>query len=576
MPGLADRRQQQALAAKVREMNSALSLFRPLWHAEPLHSQEALMRCLEPRQHLIIGSNRAGKSVGLAAKISAMALDKPIITRMGERIPQLRKDQQGRPRLMWLVGYDLKHVGQVVYPMLRKPGQFKVIRDEETGLLRAFNPYSERDWERNDKGECELAPPLIPDHEVADEVWYSRAGNELKSLVLKNGTEIRAYSSTQKAAAGVKVDAIWINERMEDDAHYEEFLFRLLDLRGRIFWDVYSEKNANDIVLTLWEKHLEQQARFETTGEPPNIAAFQFLAKDNPYLPKKSRQEILESGVLSEEALLTRDQGQLLISHKRFYPSFSRRVHSLLPADPDADDKLARAIRKAESIPLHWTRYLGLDPGTVKPFVIFVACPPREEFGEDFIVVYDEIATPRLDAAKLAAAIKAKAVNQTFEAFVIDGHAGRQSPMSFDRSVMTNYEIAFRSYGLKSVKTNHSFICGIDKPLIRGGMMDAVLSVRASGTPKLRIWLSRCPALAAQIESRRRKTGTHGELLDEPDPHQVHDGTDALEYVISRNPVYVDRGMSPSGSGSPWEEVVKLFGARGRRQREVVNCGPRE
>lgn len=574
MPGLnLDTRTAQLLEEKLRRKYSAVSLFRPLANPDPLHSQEALFRCLEPRQHLVIGSNRAGKTVAMSVKYAAMALDQPVIFNNGEKVWQRRPDQKNRPLLMWLVGYDLKHVGQVIYPILRKPGAFKVIRDEATGCLRPFNPHSARDWERNDRGDVLQAPSLIPDEEVEDEVWYSKKGHELKSITLKNGTEIRAYSSTQEAAAGVKVDCIWINERMEQDAHYEEFLFRLLDLRGRIFWDVYSEKNANDIVLSLWDV---AQQQMEQPEEERTVAAFQLLAGDNPFLPQKSRKEILESGVLSEEALLTRDKGQLLINHLRFYPEFSKQTHALLPIDPKDDDVLAAQVREHDAIPPHWTRYLALDPGTVRPFVLFAACPPPEEVGgHQYIVLYDELDARRMSAKPLAQKVAVKTQRQIFEQWVIDGHAARTTGMSYDRSVMTNYIEAFKAYGLKSMR-GATFTPGIDKPLIRAGMVHAGLAEREKARPKIRVWLSRCPVLTQQMLARRRKKLPDGTLSDDPHENQPHDGSDCLEYLISLEIRYVDRGLSPVRPLNPFEDIAKRFGFQNRRQRDVVNVGPPE
>lgn len=560
MPMQLDQSQAQALQKKVRRQQDAIVMFRPLPHDEPRRSQEEFFRCLQPMQVLSCGANRSGKSTLAAVKIAAIALDRDITLRSGEKIPQRRPDQKGRALLIWLVGYDLKHVGQTLYGQLFRPGQFKAIRDKQTGLLRAFDPLDPDDAAR--AGETIPAPPLIPDWEIKEISWYNAAAHELKEIVLKNGTIIRAYSSTQEPKQGDKVDIIWVDERIENPRHWPEWLMRLVDLNGRIFWSVYPALAANDVLVNLYEA----ADRFLGDPDPP-VVRFDFRQSDNPFLNQRARAQIKRSEMLDEEEMLTRDEGLLLVDQRRMYPLFSKRMHSLLPENPADDDAVAAAVRKLGDIPPEWTRYLALDPGSNHPAIVVVAVPPPK-LG-DFCIAYDEITNPRIDANVQASLAAKKWKGQRFQAFYIDDHAARQTAMTFGITVRANIERAFARYGMRSVETGSSFLPGSDSVLGRIGIVQGWMTARHNARPKLLVWLERCPKLTSQLLSYRKKMERDGTLGEDPAPKQVIDAAVCLEYVASMDPRYVASPTMPD-----FENLIEEFCARHRKRRPVVNCGP--
>src|SRR6187455_363086 len=102
--------------------------------------------------------HNSGKSMSSFAETASAATTQPIIGWDGYPLPQ--KYPTNRPLLIWVVGYDERHIGGTIYRMLFKPGAFRIIQDRTTGEWRAWKPWELADKLREE--ETRPAPPLIP------------------------------------------------------------------------------------------------------------------------------------------------------------------------------------------------------------------------------------------------------------------------------------------------------------------------------------------------------------------------------------------------------------------------------
>jgi hypothetical protein len=74
-----------------------------------------------------------------------------------------------------VVGKNWMHVGLVIVPMLFRAGAFKIIRDPETNLWRAFDPT------KDDIKLAKPAPPLIPPRMIKDMSWVLKNAGYLNT-----------------------------------------------------------------------------------------------------------------------------------------------------------------------------------------------------------------------------------------------------------------------------------------------------------------------------------------------------------------------------------------------------------
>ena len=361
-----------ALAEYSQRQNMTLRMFRPQEHQEPCFTQYA-------REFIIRGGNRAGKSVCAAAKFASKALDIPITLEDGTQIESRKPWQKGRCLRMWVIGYDAKHIGQTIYRLLFKRGLIKIIKDKRTGLYRAFQPWKPEDAER--EHEAKDAPPLIPARYVKPNSWdwENKKGKEFKSVTLIDPTtgeeiaEIYAYSSKADPKAGDPVDFIWIDEAIENPAHYEEWRSRLFDRRGELIWSSWPNVQ-NDALVNLSKRAEEQRG-------DPNALVKEHVIKlsQNKTIAKDVMAEALGMFATPEERR-ARDAGEFVTDLLRMYPWYDEYTHQAVrDGDPDEVSRIIRANRGI--VPHEWTRELIIDPGSQNPAALFCAIPPPEILG---------------------------------------------------------------------------------------------------------------------------------------------------------------------------------------------------
>ena len=520
----------RAILELQRREYDTLNCFRPTSHSDPEQSQEAFFRC-HATQRLVSGGNQSGKTTVTCVNDAAFLLDREITLSDGTKVHPRKKAHRGKPVLVWLVGLQLNHIGQTLYPKLFMPGAIKLIRDPDTKRMRAWNPSLEYDAAYREK--VVDAPPLIPQDQIDEISWSYKAEHQFSTVTLKNGSRLCAYASTSEVKQGDQVHLIHIDEAIDNPNHYNEWLQRIAPVQGQIVWSTWPTIDPNSALISLWDLCSRDRER-----KNPRGVMFRFPQANNQYLPKETREEIISTGQMDEEELQARSEGLFVMDKRRMYPHFSRRVHTLLQYAEDEDDEIGAICRKLGQVPPDWTRYLALDPGTSHPAVLLLAVPPPK-YGE-FLVCYDEVYPGRADADRLADLVLAKTKGQWFEAFYIDDHAARTTPMGITFSVGDNYSRAFRERNLRCRRSGSRFLPGSDDVMGRIMQVQSKLLLRDRDTPVIRVWVDRCPNLCRQLESYRKAVDPKTKaLLEHPDKKQQIDVAHCLEYLVSRRPTYV-------------------------------------
>lgn len=528
--------------------------------------QSEIFRC-DATELLIRGGNRAGKTVCSAALFAAIARDRPITTWAGEQIDCRRPWQKNRPLLMWVVGIQLNHIGQTIHRALFRSGLYKIIPDHVTGAWRAY-----REWDPADKTRehlCKPSPPLIPSSEIDPDgwAWENNAAREFTKCSLRNGTEIYAFASSGEVKAGDPVDVIWLDERIRYASHYPEWRMRLLDKRGRLVWSTKSYA-GNSVMMELTEKAaIQAEEVSDGVRDRQHIVEIRLSTHSNPFIEEEAKKEATES--LSAGELANRMEGDYETDSALIYPYFSKRIHWAIP-DYDSHDRIADILANNNGFPPNdWCHELILDPGTQKPAVLFGAVPPPHlwESNVPVLVVYDEIYGRRMDAKEIAQAVKSKTLQgRTYNRFIIDGRAGRQTAMSWGISVERNYAEEFTNVGLKPVGHSQAFFEeGNPDFVARKMMVDQYLAIRDNGLPGLRIVIDRCPSLVWQMTNNHFLISPDGTIDDrKPASRQKDDMRDCLEYWVSKRPRYVPPPKIATTGTNIWDEhqnfVKQRFG----------------
>ena len=165
-----------AVEIQTRKLD-ALLLFRPLPHQEDALKQFVKDHVVEA---LVGGGNRSGKSAFIAAFISSLLRDKPIILSDGTPLHVRPERFRGKELLVWGIGYNWAHVGETMYSLLFRAGQFDVIKDKISHEWRAYDPIVDLDRQNEKRG----APPFIPaiDIKPSSWAWESKRQRQLRSV----------------------------------------------------------------------------------------------------------------------------------------------------------------------------------------------------------------------------------------------------------------------------------------------------------------------------------------------------------------------------------------------------------
>ena len=120
----------RTLAEMARRAAESLKLYEPLPSQAGFHSSMAAER-------IMIGSNRGGKSLPGAIEVARAVTGTDPYGKYPLR--------DGR---FYCIGRDGRHLGAVMWRKLGRAGAFQIIRDKDTGLWRAFRPWTDEDISR--------------------------------------------------------------------------------------------------------------------------------------------------------------------------------------------------------------------------------------------------------------------------------------------------------------------------------------------------------------------------------------------------------------------------------------------
>lgn len=506
----------ELVAELARRRCEALALY------EPLPTQAQFHACLS-KERLVYGSNRSGKTLSASVEVARAVTG---------------QDPYGKyPKengVCVCVGKDWKHVGRVMWPALSRAGAFRMIRDPLTRAWRAWRPWEGADKAR--EGEAKPAPPLVPPRMIASVAWEDKKAGQPSVVTLKNGWQILWFASLGKPGQGFRAHYVWIDEEIAESDWYNEMYARTLDWRGRLTWSAAPQ----DATLQLYDLH--ERAEAERYDENPGVVEFFLPVHDNPHVPAEEVKAWEKQLGNNEDAAAVRIRGEWAIEGYKVFPTFHPSVHCCEPFE----------------VPLHWTRYLAVDPGVQVCAVLFLAVPPPGE--SDHVFFYEELYIRNASAEKFAQEAARRAAGHRFELFLIDPHSAAQRQLTSGLSLQQHYAEALAGQGLASARTGHNFLWGTTDAKGALESMRSWLAVRPSGTPKAQIFKN-CVHLTEEIRKWHylRKGGV---LTDEPAKRNDH-LIDCAKYLAAFDPEYK---KAPKGKRAARGAVAALEAKRKKRK----------
>ncbi len=448
------------------------------------------------------------------------------------------------PQLYWIIGWDLKHIGQTVFRILFEEamgGPFRVIPDEDTGCWRTYNQVHDK----HRYSETRPAAPLIPSHLIDEGSWVwdnsagGKAGNIFREVTLTNGAKICTYPSSAKAPKqGDPVSGLLIDEDIQNPSFLAEYQDRLADRDGWFIWTAWPHIANNAL------RNLIRRASEEKDDPDCSIRSVQLLMSENPFITEKAKRNSFRR-MGDAESIARRDRGDLLENTMAMY-DFSDSVHGIDP--PTANSVRLGAVDKESrrgviqslfhdrgGLPDDFTRYVAIDPSHTRTAVIVGAVPPPEFNGTTFnrcVILEHEMVLKRATADILARELAAMLGSRRIEAFIMDRRMGQQTRVGSDVNVFQTYGDAFARHRLVSRLSGSSFIPGCDK------LQKRYMAVRSFlAGPDVFLLLGRMRETLKEIQSywKKQTVDKHGEevLVDEPVNPRKFDCMAAMEYLLA-------------------------------------------
>ena len=501
--------------------SEALRLFQPMPEQERFFSSEA-------GERIALGGNRGGKTTVTVVEIARAVTGQD---------PFAKYPKTGGKCI--LVGKDLQHCSKVFYQKLFKPGAFKVIRDEETGAWRSYNPNDPADKAR--AKQAKKAPPLIPArfYDFKKIAWENKKDEIPKTIPLKNGWTVHFFSSLGAPPQGWNVHLVAFDEEIEHPLWYPEMSARLLDDRvedpetgkvqgGKFLWSATPQAGTQQLYdLKVRGDECRDDAK-------PPIEIFEFGMLDNPWVSDSAKQEFIAKFAGNDDEIAVRVYGKFALLGTRVYSEFMPKGVHGLPSFP---------------IPEDWTVYVAIDPGRQVCAVLFVAVPPTDrdvlvEIGEGKWanvrgrkIIYDELYIKRCTAKIFAETFVRRVNGRPMEYGVIDHRAGRITEIGSGKTHEEQYSQALKSVGFKFEKGGVSFVWSCDD--VKAGL-EAVRTAMhiVDGKSELVVMKDKVPNLLWEMERYSYRKLPSGVVTDEPIKLNDH-ACDCLRYAFMANLKYV-------------------------------------
>ena len=516
----------------------ALKLYRPNPNQEEIH------RC-RASEVLVIGGNRSGKS------LCTFVEDARAVTGQDPFGKYPKEDG-----ILVVIGKDWKHLGIVCFPLLMKPGAFKIIKDASTGDWRAFDPI----LDANRRNEARPAPPLIAPRFVKKISWLLKSAGYCQKITLTTGWEIHFFSSEGEPVQGYQADRIHVDEDLNDERWIPESLARIVDRRGKFCWSAMPH-STNNALLGMKERADASEAEL---GDKSLIRQFRLRFLDNPYLDADEKKASIARWAASgEDVLRMRAEGDFTVDSVLVYPSFDMSIHGL-PRDQLPEGR----------IPSTWCRYAVVDPGHAVTAVLFAAVPPSD----DFWLVYDQLYLRQSNALVFGEQFAKKVEGQHFHAFLIDAHGGRLRDIGSGRLPVEQYTEQLMKRGVRSQITGSSFLAGCDDIIARCESTRAAMHIRPNGSPQLRVLSGAVPDLEREIKRYRKVVNyVNGTAIvtDKPNTRGEVHLCQCLEYLAAYRPAYHKPPVT-NYAVDPWwvKWLEKRRRTAGEQQGSFVYLGP--
>lgn len=521
------------LAAVLAERKAeGLSLYRPIPYLEDFHECRKKWRILD-------GSNRASKTLtGCVEDCRAWLGCDPY-----GKYPKTN----GKSLVVGL------HQDQIamIWAKCSRPGEFKVIKDEHTGVLRAVRPDPSNPsvLDPYDLAYCEKwqdAPPLIPPRMLTSISWEaSKVIPHLAEFSTGWRVLFRSTGGSANPPQGDNYDHVHMDENQGNPEWYKEVS------RG-----IVSVSQAGYKPLAIWTATSQTvdpnllDLREKAEAGSPDVAAFLALIEKNPFVSEDERRAFYDS--LSEEDRLSRYYGQHPILGARIYGRYEPMGHhGVEPFD----------------IPDDWCIYAVLDPGARHCGTILAAVDPEEKH----VYVYDGFDLRGSGDAREWAAILEKRLNGRVPyAMVCDQQMGHQTGIGAGKTVAEQYWAALADYGIRTqavsnVKGMGGFFPGPNNIQAREQALLAWLHVRAEGpwegTVRLQVVRGCCPQLDRQLSRACYDPRRPGKRARLPEDVLV-----CLEYLAAFDPKY--HAPPPAASAQGFD--IDAFLAKRRRHVNPV------
>jgi len=505
-------RMREAVVEYAQRKMEGLKLFEPTIHQINYFSSRVHRR-------LVVGSNRSGKTL-IAACDAARAMTG---TDPFKKFPE----KHGRAIIC---AHELKHVGQVVWRKMGFAGAFKMIRDPETGMFRAFRPWAE--WDRQHAQLVRPAPPLVPPRLIKDIAWENKKFRIPAGVFMTNGWEALFFSAEQKAPNGYDVDLGWFDEEIDNPSWYPELMSRLVDRRGLFTWSA-TPQDATPELTDLYEQ-AENQAAAEAESHARGldiprrtVIKFDLVLADNPHIDEEAKSDLEEA--LSKDEADVRVRGIPAFNQLRVYHEFREDFHEV----------------PFFHVPGDWTRYAAIDPGVQICAVLMCAVPPDEKY----IYFFDELYISRCDAKIFAREFKNKIAGHSFEDFVIDMRYAAQTSAATGKTTAEHYSEELKALNIRCrirnsgfTRSNYDVDSGITA--VKRG-----LTIRDDGTPQFKFLSGVLPNLKREFSRFNMRRDPITKNLVRPQTTKFH-LLDCLRYLALRDPKYVVP-PPPVGQNSP-------------------------
>lgn len=547
-----------AIAELDRRAREPLAVYRPTPAQEAFHKSHA-------RYRIVVGGNRAGKTLCAAIEFASVFTGMPVLDCQGQPIPW-KFGWKPEGLTLWSIAFDQKYIAQTIHRMLFEPGVFLLLKQPD-GTYVTFNPEIPEHKARED--ECIKSEPLIPERFIQGGYGEGLKYEDLGKRVINeahgvNGTRAFFFPSTSRdAKGGDDVHLLWPDEDIMYPDHVPEWRHRLKRVKGWFQWSATPQMKHTEL-LELCKKAEEDEG-----SENPDFAHFRLRARDNPTIATSEHN--LASRGLSEDIIRAREEGEFTFDSTMVYPAFSPYVHGV-PSREGRTDLLNSHWQDFHNLPFDWTRYLVLDPGGgegITAVAFFAVPPPHWARGhDDFVVLEDEIYVKRHTADQLAVAVKQKMAGRIYEAFIMDAHAGRQTPHGHGHTTKMQYTMAFERHKIVSRQTGSSFLDGSDNTSAREMTLRTWLNPKQEVAgigyrPRLRYVPDRVIHFVKEIQNLRvRPTGKrmgHDHLID------------CVEYAAAHGLPYVEVPRHERKE-SPLEMRDRIFGLK--KSAQGMQFGP--